>query len=93
MDEEGYLWQAIYGEGRVLRISPEGKIAGEIKYPTMCMTCPVFVGTELWITSGTSEDNDPVESKKYGGAVFKVDVGIRGLKDFKFKLEKGISDL
>jgi sugar lactone lactonase YvrE len=93
MDEDGYIWQAIYGEGRVLRISPEGKVVGEVKYPTRCITCPVFVGTELWVTTADEENENEVESKKYGGGVFKVDVEIGGLKEFKFKLDKGIKDL
>ncbi|KAH8679654.1 hypothetical protein BGZ60DRAFT_524865 [Tricladium varicosporioides] len=88
IDEEGYIWQAFYGESQVLRISPEGKVVGKITYPTRAITCPVFVGTELWVTTADEEDENEVESKKYGGGIFKVDVGVRGLKDFKFKLEK-----
>ncbi|PBP20523.1 hypothetical protein BUE80_DR008615 [Diplocarpon rosae] len=84
MDVEGNIWQAVYGEGRVLKISPEGRLIGEITYPTPRITCPVFVGTELWVTSADDQD----ETKPYAGAVFKVDVGIRGKKDFKFKLNQ-----
>jgi sugar lactone lactonase YvrE len=86
MDEQGNIWQAIYGESRVLKISPGGNVIGEIKYPTRCITCPCFVGTELWVTSADEEDENNAESKKYGGGVFKVDVGVRGLQDYKFKL-------
>ncbi|KAH7393287.1 hypothetical protein BKA64DRAFT_644041 [Cadophora sp. MPI-SDFR-AT-0126] len=89
VDTEGNIWQAIYGESRVLKISPEGKVIGEITYPTKCITCPVFIGTELWVT--TADDHD--KTKPYAGAIFKVDVGIGGLKDFKFKLDKGIPGL
>lgn len=88
MDAEGYLWQAIYGDSKVLRISPEGKVVGEITYPTRAITCPVFIGTELWVTTAAEEDEKEVESMKYGGAVFKVDVGVGGMKEFKFKLDK-----
>jgi sugar lactone lactonase YvrE len=87
-DSEGYIWQAIYGEGKVIRISPEGKEVGEVRFPTNNITCPVFVGTELWVTSADEEDESQVESKKFGGDVFRVDVGIGGLQDFKFKLEE-----
>ncbi|CZS93839.1 related to senescence marker protein 30 [Rhynchosporium agropyri] len=89
IDTEGNIWQAMYGESRVLKISPEGKVVGEITYPTKCITCPVFVGTEIWVT--TADDHDA--SRPYAGAVFKVDVGAKGLKEFKFKLDKGISGL
>lgn len=56
---------------------------GEIKYPTKAITCPLFIGTELWATSADG-------GEKYGGGVFKVDVGIGGLKPFNFRLEKGL---
>ena len=36
------------------------------------------------------EDENEAESKKYGGGVFRVDVGVGGLKEFKFKLDSGI---
>ena len=75
------------------RISPEGKVVGEVKFPTRCITCPVFIGTELWVTSADEENEEEVESKKYGGGIFKVDVGIGGLKEFKFKLDSGVKVL
>lgn len=89
MDAEGNIWQAIYGEGRVLRISPEGKVVGEVSYPAKSITCPVFVGNELWVTSADGGESEE-EAGKFAGGVFKVDVGIGGLKDFKFKLEKEV---
>ncbi|TVY71192.1 putative sugar lactone lactonase [Lachnellula suecica] len=87
MDEQGNIWQAFYGEGCVRKISPEGKVVGRVDYPTPNITCPAFVGTELWVTTaGGGEET-------YGGGVFKVDVGVRGLKDFKFKLDKEVPGL
>jgi sugar lactone lactonase YvrE len=90
IDEKGFIWQAIYGEGRVVRISPEGKVVGEVKYPTRAITCPVFVGTELWVTTAGEDDESQVESKRYGGGVFKVEVGVGGCKEFEFRLERGM---
>lgn len=68
----------------MLRISPEGQVVGEIKYPTKAITCPLFIGTELWVTSASEEDD------AYRGGIFKVDVGIGGLRPFNFRLEKGL---
>jgi sugar lactone lactonase YvrE len=93
VDEEGNMWHAIYGESRVIKISPEGKLVGEVRYPTRAITCPVFIGTELWVTTAAEEDENEVESMKYGGSVFKCDVGVRGLKEFKFKLDKDAKEL
>lgn len=88
IDEQGNVWQAFYGESRVLKLVDVGGkavVRGEIRYPTTAITCPVFVGTELWVT--TADDH---KGNSYGGAVFKCDVGVGGLKEFKFRLEKGV---
>jgi sugar lactone lactonase YvrE len=87
MDTEGNIWQAIYGDSCVLKISPVGKVIGRVDYPTKAITCPVLIGTELWVTTAGGDD------EKYSGGVFKVDVGIGGLKDFKFKLDKEVPGL
>jgi sugar lactone lactonase YvrE len=91
MDAQGYIWQAVYGEGKVLKISPEGKLVGEIELPTRNVTCPCFVGEELWVTS--AEEDEPeknLESARFGGALFRVNVGVTGIKEYKFRLDKGI---
>ncbi|KAF1842250.1 SGL-domain-containing protein [Cucurbitaria berberidis CBS 394.84] len=86
IDEEGYMWTALHGGSHVLRISPKGEIVAEIKVPTAQPTCPCFVGEELFITSagGTSgPDGSPAD--EFAGSCFKINVGVRGLKRFKFK--------
>jgi sugar lactone lactonase YvrE len=91
MDKDGCIWQCIYKGGKVLKISPEGKLVGEISIPTRYVTCSCFVGEELWIT--TAEEDEPEkypESAKYGGGLFKVNVGVTGVKDYKFKLNKEV---
>ncbi|KAH9863079.1 hypothetical protein IAQ61_009354 [Plenodomus lingam] len=91
IDEEGYMWTALHGGSRVLRISPQGEVVAEILVPTLQPTCPCFVGEELFITSagGTSgEGGKPAD--KYAGGCFKIHVGVRGLKRFKFKGGEGI---
>ncbi|OTA95689.1 hypothetical protein M434DRAFT_393540 [Hypoxylon sp. CO27-5] len=90
VDVEGNLWQAVYGESRVLKISPEaGRLVGEIRLPTKNVTCPQFVGTELFITTaGMQEGEGTEEEVELSGALFRVDVGVRGLDPFLFKLSK-----
>ncbi|KAH7170206.1 hypothetical protein EDB81DRAFT_155718 [Dactylonectria macrodidyma] len=85
VDVDGNLWQAVYGESRVIRISPAGQIIGEVRLPTRNITCCQFVGTELVITTAADEDGHGL-SEKYGGAVFRVDVGVRGVDLYEFKL-------
>ncbi|KAI1644810.1 regucalcin [Daldinia loculata] len=91
VDVEGNLWQAVYGESRVLKISPEGKLVGEIRLPTKNITCTQFVGTELFITTaGMQEGEGTSEEVELGGALFRVDVGVKGLDPFLFKLSKAV---
>ncbi|KAH6606803.1 hypothetical protein Trco_005956 [Trichoderma cornu-damae] len=86
VDVDGNVWLAIWGESTVLKIHPEGKVIGSIALPTRHITCVQFVGTELVITSAADADGGDDTSNKYGGALFKVDVGIAGLEPFKFRL-------
>ncbi|KAJ5622329.1 hypothetical protein N7528_005561 [Penicillium herquei] len=87
IDVEGCIWSAIYGGGKVIRISPAGKLIGQIDLPTRNPTCPTFVGTELFITSAkdTRDDDRFPQSVRYGGRVFRIDVGIRGKPKNEFR--------
>jgi len=87
MDEEGNIWQALYGGSKVIRISPQGKVTGEILLPTRNPTCPVFAGTELFITSAVEDEPQKYqESASFAGNLFKVDVGVRGAPKVKARL-------
>ncbi|KAI0166422.1 hypothetical protein GGR57DRAFT_25647 [Xylariaceae sp. FL1272] len=89
VDSEGNIWHAVYGESRVLKISPAGELVGQINLPTQNITCTQFVGTELFITTAAMDNGDSSDrAVELGGALFKVDVGVTGLDPFKFKLRK-----
>ena len=90
-DVEGCIWHACYAGGKVIRISPEGKVIGVVSLPTRCVTCPVFVGTELFITSAREEEPDKyVESAKFAGNVFRVNVGVKGRPRHKARFPKAV---
>lgn len=87
MDVEGNIWHACYGGSKVIRISPQGAITGVIHLPTRNITCPTFVGTELFITSAKEAEPDKYPgSAKFGGDLFRVDVGIEGMSKFEARL-------
>jgi sugar lactone lactonase YvrE len=86
-DVEGHIWHACFSGSKVIRISPEGKVVGEVLLPTRCITCVAFVGTEIYITSAEEPDPEKFpDSAKFGGNVFRVDVGVEGLPKHKAKL-------
>ncbi|KAB5570688.1 hypothetical protein GE09DRAFT_1271768 [Coniochaeta sp. 2T2.1] len=82
VDVEGNIWHAIYGGACVLKISPGGKLVGKVDVGTKNATCVEFVGTELFITTADEE------GERYGGGLFRVDVGVEGVRGFRYKLEK-----
>ncbi|KAK4178448.1 hypothetical protein QBC36DRAFT_299350 [Triangularia setosa] len=87
VDVQGNIWHAVYGESRVLKLSPEGKLIGEIRLPTRNITCVEFVGEELFITTAGDDDAaEGEESKENGGGLFRVNVGVKGVGHDLFKL-------
>ncbi|KAL1989210.1 hypothetical protein VTN96DRAFT_3757 [Rasamsonia emersonii] len=89
MDVEDCIWIAVWRGSKVIRINPEGKIIGEISLPTRHVTCPEFVGTELFITTAAEKEPEKYpESARYGGNVYRVDVGVRGKPRNSFHFKK-----
>lgn len=62
-------------------------MVGEISLPNARMiTCPAFVGEDLFITSAEEEEPEKFpDSVKYGGSLFKVHVGVTGMSVHSFK--------
>ncbi|KAJ5294175.1 hypothetical protein N7508_008996 [Penicillium antarcticum] len=90
IDVEGCIWTAVYGGGCVLRIDPAGKVIGQIDLPTRNVTCPTFVGIELFITTAKDDRDDErlPQSVRYGGRLYRVDVGVRGKPKTEFRFQK-----
>lgn len=87
IDVDGNLWQSLYGGSKVLRINPDGKVTGEVLLPTRNVTCSVFAGTDLFITTAAEDDSDNYpESARFAGNLFKVNVGVRGAPRHKARI-------
>ncbi|KAG7290574.1 hypothetical protein NEMBOFW57_000577 [Staphylotrichum longicolle] len=87
VDTEGNLWHAVYGESRVLKLNPQGELVGEVKIPTRNATCCDLVGGGELVITTAGDDEGEGESKRLGGAVFRVHVGAEGTPRFAFKLQ------
>ena len=68
-------------------MSPEANVVGEISIPNARMiTCPAFVDEDLFITSAEEEEPEKYpDSVKFGGSLFKVNCGVKGMPVHKFK--------
>ena len=82
MDADGGLWVAHWGGGRVSRFMPDGNLDRSIEVPASQVTSCTFAGANLdrmFVTSAA----DGVD-EEYGGALFEVDPGCRGLPTLRF---------
>jgi len=82
VDAQGYLWNARYGGGRLIRIDPEGGIDRVVDLPVANPTTCAFGGSDLktlYITSARSAD-------RLSGSVFALETEIGGLAASRFNL-------
>ena len=88
VDAEGYLWNAEWGSGRVVRYAPDGSIEAEIDLPVSQATCVAFGGenlSTLYVTTakvGLSEE--AIEAEPQAGDVFVYETSVCGLPEARF---------
>lgn len=78
VDEEGCYWTTLPESGKLSRYDPDGRLMRTIHLPTAIPTCCEFAGPgldTLYVTSAKLRKlKDPL-----AGALFALDVGVRGL--------------
>jgi sugar lactone lactonase YvrE len=84
VDEEGMIWVAHWGGGRLTRWDPsDGKLLETIAVPADQVSSCCFGGSnldDLYITSARHElDPARLAAKPLGGSIFVTKVGVRGL--------------
>ncbi len=92
IDAEGYLWVALWGGSRVVRISPTGELISELRLPVSQPTSVIFGGRnldKLFITSARYGLSDAtLADEPLAGSVFVLDIGVSGREEAKFKLAR-----
>ncbi|MBI5160585.1 MAG: SMP-30/gluconolactonase/LRE family protein [Micrococcales bacterium] len=82
LDTDGCFWNGIYGEGRVVRWSPEGEILNEIDVPAPNVTSVAFagpdLGTLLVASARENASEQQLERAPLSGGIFALDVGATG---------------
>ena len=82
VDSAGNYWTAFFRGGKVVKISPGGRILGEYPVPSMCPTMCAFGGPDLmtlYVTSSCA-DREPEELARLpqSGGIFAMKVDIPG---------------
>jgi sugar lactone lactonase YvrE len=83
MDAEGYVWNARWGGGCLLRFAPDGRLDRIVELPVSHPTSCVFGGPgldTLYVTSAAPSD----AHGRFDGAVLMADVGVKGLACQRF---------
>ena len=82
VDSEGYLWNAKWGGGCVVRHAPDGSIDRIVEVPVSQVTCPAFGGADLktlFITTAAKNMSaEQLADEKVAGGLFAIDVDVAG---------------
>ena len=88
IDAEGFLWNARWDGGCLLRWAPDGTIDRVVEFPCRRVTSAIFGGPDyatLYVTTvrhGLSEAD--LAEQPLAGGIFAVDAGVKGLADGEF---------
>lgn len=84
VDDDGCVWVAMNGGGRVVRVTPDGRMDTSIRFPTGRVTSCALggpTGTTLYVTSARKRlSHTELGTQPYAGAVFAVDVNVTGTR-------------
>ncbi|WP_108397427.1 SMP-30/gluconolactonase/LRE family protein [Devosia submarina] len=90
VDSEGFLWNAKWGGGCVVRHAPDGSVDRIIEVPVSQVTCPAFGGADLktlFITTAAKNlSEEQLAAEKVAGGLFAIDVDVSGQSEPLFQL-------
>jgi L-arabinonolactonase len=88
IDAEGYLWNARWGGGQVVRFAPDGRVDRVLALPVPQPTCLAFGGRGLdvlYVSSATQHLSPPaLAAAPASGGVFAHALDVRGLPEQRF---------
>lgn len=83
VDAEGYLWSARWGGGCLVRYSPDGSEERRIHFPVKNISSVTFGGkdyTDIYVTTAGGDNRR--EEGASAGALFRINLGIKGVAEF-----------
>jgi len=87
VDSEGYVWSARWDGGCLVRYSPEGEEVLRIEFPARKVSSVTFGGedyTDIYVT--TAGGNRKEEEGPGAGALFRLNLGIVGVPEFRSRI-------
>jgi sugar lactone lactonase YvrE len=87
-DSAGHYWGALYGDGRLVQLAPDGVLVAEHPLPAMCPTMCAFGGADLktlYVTSARQRRDDAELARlPQSGGIFALRVDVPGLPEPAF---------
>jgi len=91
VDSQGYVWNAIFGGGRVVRYAPSGAVDRVIQLPVGNPTCVCLGGPDLktlFITTATRFlTREQLRAQPWSGSLLAIDVDVPGIAERRFGLD------
>ena len=92
VDHEGFVWNAHWGAGRIVRYAPDGRIDRTVEVPASQPSCIAFGGPQmnlLFVTSARDGLRDDILlNQPSAGNLFVYQTDITGLPDAEFIFEQ-----
>jgi sugar lactone lactonase YvrE len=89
VDADGCLWCALYGGGRIVRITPDGRVDRTLEVPVQQVTSCQFAGPDLdvlFITTAKQRMTaEQLAQQPLAGALFAADVKVKGLPESRYR--------
>ncbi len=86
LDAEGNVWTALWGGGRLVKLSPSGEILTEIQLPAQNITCPAFGGKDLDELYVTAAGGETPEHGLGAGELMRLRVGVKGKPEYRSRI-------
>ena len=83
VDGEGYVWSARWDGSSLYRYTPDGVEERRVAFPAKKVSSVVFGGddlTDMYVT--TAGGNNKAEEGQGAGALFRMNLGIRGKPEY-----------
>ncbi|TFY98567.1 SMP-30/gluconolactonase/LRE family protein [Ramlibacter rhizophilus] len=91
VDAEGFLWNAQFDAGRLVRYAPDGRIDRVVELPVQRPTCCAFGGPDLatlYVTTCSQKMSAAeLEAQPLAGALLAFEPGVRGLPEPRFSTQ------
>jgi sugar lactone lactonase YvrE len=88
-DSIGHYWAALYGDGRLVELAPDGTTVAEHRLPARCPTMCAFGGPDLrtlYVTTARQHRSaDELEHFPQSGGIFAMRVGSPGRPEVHFR--------